>query len=456
MLLALFLLTAVPAPAQAGVHPSTATQPELAEELVTPPAPKVVLTHWDEAVGRLRARSVELRTALAQLELAGAQARLTLSPLLPEVRASLSVQERLAGRSSLLVEGGDGNVDVGGGTDESRPTSPLVALRASVVQSVINVPAWQALSAARARERAAGASARDAWRLLVRELARSLVAVVAAERVVELNGTGLAQARERHRLTQEAERLGTGRKLDTLRTGRDLEIARAELLSSVESLRRARDGLGLALGADTEVGVAPGFRLDGLRDELSTLCRPLRGEPRADLLAASQQVQAAEREVAEARAAYVPTLGVQSSLTAISVDPGVARVSTWNIAAVLEVPIWDGGTRGATERAERANLAVAGEQLESVRRTLGVEVARARRGVALAEALRLTARRARDAASQTDTLTQEAFREGVATSLELVQSAEELREAERTLALRELDLVQARVEALMVEAECPL
>ncbi|QRO00629.1 TolC family protein [Archangium violaceum] len=456
MLLALFLLTAVPAVTEAGVPPPAATEPELAEELITPPAPEVVLTRWDEAVGRLRARSVELRTALAQLELAGAQARLTLSPLLPEVRASLSAQQRLAGRNSLTIEGGDGNVDVDEDADESRPTSPLVSLRASAVQTVLNVPAWQALSAARARERAVHASARDTWRLLVRELARGLVAVVAAERVVELNRMGLTQALARHRLTQEAEQLGSGRKLDTLRTGRDLELARAELLSSVESLRRARDGLGLALGADAEVGLAPGFRLDGLRDELATLCRPLRGEPRADLVAASQQLQAAEREVAGARAAYVPTLGLQSSLTALSVDPGVARVSTWNIAAVLEVPIWDGGTRGATVRAERANLAVAGEQLESVRRTLGVEVARARRGVALAEALRVAARRARDAASQTDTLTQEAFREGVATSLELVQSAEELREAERTLALRELDLVQARVEALMVEAECPL
>ncbi|MFY0524368.1 TolC family protein [Archangium gephyra] len=131
-------------------------------------------------------------------------------------------------------------------------------------------------------------------------------------------------------------------------------------------------------------------------------------------------------------------------------------MSVWNIAAVLEVPLWDGGVRGATVRAERANLAVAEQQLESVRRALDVEVEQARRGVALAEALRVAARRARDAAARTDALTQEAFREGVGTSLELVQSAEELREAERTLALRELDLVQARVEALMVEAACPL
>jgi len=457
MLLALFLLAAVPASGEAGVPASANTEPESVAELTVPPAPEVVLTTWDEAVGRLRARSVELRTALAQLELAGAQGRLALAPLLPGVSASLSLQERLAGGGgSLVVEGGGGGINVGGDEGESRPTSPLLALRANVTQSVLNVPAWQQLSAARARERAASASAQDTWRLLVRELARSLVSVVAAERVVELNRMSLAQAQERHRLTLEAERLGSGRKLDALRTARDLEVARAELLSSVESLRRARAGLGLALGADAEVGLAPGFRLDGLSDELAALCRPLKGESRADLVAASEAIHAAQREVAGARAAYVPRLGVQSSLTALSVDPGVARVSVWNIAAVLEVPLWDGGVRGATVRAERANLAVAEQQLESVRRALDVEVEQARRGVALAEALRVAARRARDAAARTDALTQEAFREGVGTSLELVQSAEELREAERTLALRELDLVQARVEALMVEAACPL
>ncbi|MCP3140709.1 TolC family protein [Pyxidicoccus sp. QH1ED-7-1] len=155
-----------------------------------------------------------------------------------------------------------------------------------------------------------------------------------------------------------------------------------------------------------------------------------------------------------ARAEYAPTLGLQSSLTATSVTPGTARVNQWNIAAVLGFSLWDGGARGAAVRTERANRAIADQQLESVRRALSVEVAQARRGVALAEAQQLTARRAREAAALTDQLTGEAFREGVGTSLELVQSAEELREAERTLALRELELVQARVDSLMAEAEC--
>ncbi|MDY7229518.1 TolC family protein [Hyalangium rubrum] len=451
----LLLLAAAPPSLEASASPAAADAHEPALELMTPPAPQVVLTTWEEALARLRARSVEVLLALSQLELAGAQARLALSPLLPNVSATASAQERLAGQGSLTVDGG-GSIPVGGDDEGPRPTSPLLSLRASATQSVIDVPAWYRLSAARSRERAAEASAQDTWRRVLREFARSLVAIVSAERAVEINRAALALAQARHQLTLESERLGVGRKLDTLRTARDLEVTHAELLSSVESLRRAREGLGLALGANTEVGLASGFRLEGLRDSLATLCHPLWGTPRSDLVAAQQEVQAAESSVGGARTEFVPALGLQSTVTAITVDPGFARVNSWNIVALLELPLWDGGARGATVRAERANLSLAEQRLESVRRALELELSQARRGVALAEALRRAAERSREAASQTEVLTREAFREGVGTSLELVQSAVELREAERTLVLRELELVQARVEALMAEAACAL
>jgi outer membrane protein TolC len=454
MLPVLLLLATTPALPEASPPALTAAEPEPGLELMIAPAPPVVLATWDEALGRLRTRSVELFLALGQLELAGAQARLALSPLLPSISGSASVQERLAG-GSLTLDGG-GSIPIDEDPDSPRPTAPLVTLRASATQSLLDVPAWYRLSAARARERAAQASAQDTWRLVLREFARSLVALVAAERAVEINRAALAAAQARHQLAQQAEQLGVGRKLDTLRTTRDLEVTRAELLSSVESLRRAREGLGLALGAGGEVGLAPSFRIHGLRDSLNALCKPLLGAPRLDLVAAKEQVQAAERTVSGARTEYAPTLGVQSTLTAITVNPGFAQVNSWNILALLELSFWDGGARGATVRAERANLTLAEQQLENVLRALELELAQARRGVALAEALRQAAERSREAAAQTDSLTQEAFREGVGTSLELVQSAVELREAERTLALRELDLVQARVEALMVEATCAL
>jgi outer membrane protein TolC len=412
-----------------------------------------VLDSWEEALARLRARSVDLQLVRADLLRAEAQARLALAPLLPSLSGSLSLQEDLAG-GGVLTGGGGGGIPVGGDDDGPSPTSPLVSARADLRQSVFDATLWQQLSSARALEESARLAVADGWRVLVRGLARSLVAVVAAERTAEVDRVGLAQAEERLRLTQEAERLGTGRKLDVLRTSRDVEVARADALASGESLRRVREALGLALGARGEVGVRPGFTLGGLVQGVRQQCEPLWGGTRADVLAARKAVEAARRELDGARLSYAPSLGLQSSFVALTVDPGFARVRTWNVAAVLEVPLFDGNARAATVRAQEAALQQAEGQLEQVERTVSVEVLQARRAVALAEAFREAALRGREAAAQTDTLTREAFRQGVGTSLELVQSALELRQAERTLALRELDLVQARVDTLLAEASC--
>jgi outer membrane protein TolC len=62
---------------------------------------------------------------------------------------------------------------------------------------------------------------------------------------------------------------------------------------------------------------------------------------------------------------------------------------------------------------------------------------------------------ARDLAAENDRLTRTAYLEGRGTSLELVTAAQGLREAEIQLALREFDLVKARIAAILALATCP-
>jgi hypothetical protein len=62
---------------------------------------------------------------------------------------------------------------------------------------------------------------------------------------------------------------------------------------------------------------------------------------------------------------------------------------------------------------------------------------------------------ARALAAETDRLTRVGYVEGQGTSLELVIAAAGLREADITLALREFDLVKARVLAVLALANCP-
>src|SRR6185369_5500135 len=119
---------------------------------------------------------------------------------------------------------------------------------------------------------------------------------------------------------------------------------------------RAREALGLALGFDQAIGVAPSFNLQGLVAETQADCAPLKAlSERPDLLAASTQLESARESRRQASAGYLPTVGITSNALAYTTDPALGRVSTWNIAAVLSVPIWEGGLRGGLVR-ERAGV----------------------------------------------------------------------------------------------------
>ncbi|HYO72062.1 MAG TPA: TolC family protein, partial [Archangium sp.] len=273
--------------------------------------------------------------------------------------------------------------------------------------------------------------------------------------VAELNRVGLRQALERAALTQRSFELGAGTQLDVVRVRQDVEVARQSLISGDEQLRRAREALGLSLGLPQEVGVSTSFQLQGLVEQTQATCTPLKalGE-RPDLEAARAQVDSAHESTRQASAGYLPTLGINSNLNAITTEPGPGRLATWSIAAVLSVPLWEGGGRAGIVR-ERAGLEQqAAETLERTRRDVEVEVARARRSVEVAESLVKTATEARELSARTDQLTRRAFEVGRGSSLELVQSGAALRQAELALALREFELVQARLDAFLTEARC--
>jgi outer membrane protein TolC len=74
--------------------------------------------------------------------------------------------------------------------------------------------------------------------------------------------------------------------------------------------------------------------------------------------------------------------------------------------------------------------------------------------VQVAEQARQVAEKTRDLARETDRLTRVSFGLGRGTSLELVDAGRQLRDAESTLALREFDVVQAKIRALLALSLC--
>jgi outer membrane protein, multidrug efflux system len=411
-----------------------------------PPAARQ-LASWEEAVALFERRSSDLRVAAAEVARAQGQRRTALAALLPTLdgtaQASFSLLPAPAGLDPTLA------ASLGFGSSQ--------ALSLAATLSLVDLRTWNALAQAADAERAAALSLDDARRLLLLDLAQALLTAVTSERVAELARAGLRDALERLQLTERSSRAGAGSELDVSRARQDVEVARSPVVTGDEAVRRAREALGLALGLAEQVGVTPGFQLDGLADRVAGRCRTLASlEARADVLAARARVDVAERGALGVKAQFLPTLGVRSTAQ-LSTLPGTASASllpSWNLLAVLSVPLWDGGARYGGMRAADAVAEQARAREDQVGRAARVDLDRARRGVEVAETARLVAARALEHASRSDQLVRRSFEGGLGTSLELVTAAAALRQQQLTLALREYDVLRARVAALFALAEC--
>lgn len=456
LILAIALVVSGVAAAQQppAVPPPTPFKPVISDPMLEPaPSPEQRVRSWQEAMDLLRSRSTDLRNAEAGVARAEGRWRQSLSSLLPNVRATATSAYDILNPDTPPPVVGAGNIAAA--VQGRKAAVPTAVAGITLNQTLLDFGALRGLSSSSANKQSAEANLEDVRRRTTQGLARALVAVVAAERAAELNRLGLRQALERAALTQRTFELGAGTQLDVIRGQQDVAVARGALISGDEQLRRTREALGLALGLPTEVGVQQGFNLDGLLAETRAQCKELQpGELRADIRSANAQVESAAQSRAQAAAGYLPTLGLASGAYAVATDPPGARVTTWSIQAVLTVPIWEGGLRNGLIFERRGLETQAEQSAENVRRGEEIEKSRAQRGVDVADQLMRNAKDARDLAQRLDELTRKSFEIGRSTSLELVQSAVLLRQAELTLALREFELVQARLDAFLTEAQC--
>lgn len=452
-------------PAQA-TSPSTATAPSggVGTAWAAPPAPSVddpmlspppaaarEISSWGDAVSLSRARSTDLATAVSEIRRAEAQTRTALAAVLPTLKGTVNYPHQfLTKETTVLGSPGQPTRTI------STPQSNYVNGNLTLTQSIVDVQAWHSIKTSKANEQTARLSAEDTQRVITLGVATATVGVVAAERVAELNRLGLRTALERRELTARKRALGVGTSLDLLRADQDVSSSRAAIVSGDETLRKSREALGLALGLKEQVGVSRSIQIDGVVAEAERTCPRIRelGE-RADIAAAEQRVVVADRNVGNVARSFLPTLAAQSTLasTTAQLGGGTPR-TTWNVSAVLSIPIWDGGARYGALGNTRALREQASIQVEAQRRAASIQIDQARRSVDVAEAALDVARQGRTLASEVDRLTQTAYRAGQGTSLELVIAASALRQANVELALREFDVVRARLEALFALARC--
>jgi outer membrane protein TolC len=427
----------------AGSNSPTFVQPTISDPMLAPPeAAPAEIRSWDDALAMMQ-RSPDFLVAVDAVQRTLAQHRIALAGVLPTLYAAGQYAHNF-NTLSIVID----TIAI------VSPPPTVWSIGATLSWNILNPRAIYGLGTADLNTDVANLSLADRRRVLAASVVSAMLSTLAAGRVAELDRVGLRAALERLVLTQTRLKFARGTQLDIDRAQQDVAAARAQLISGDESLRQARETLGLALGSPTPLAAPATLELEGFERAVAQTCHLSHDvEQRADVAAARTRVDLAKRQITDAKLQFAPTLNVQSSVsdaTASTLGP----TEIWSVGATLTLPLYDGGARYGALRDAKAAADQAMQQLSGLRIQAMIEIARAQRAIAVDTAERDVAQQQRDLAARVDQRTREGYAAGLGTSLDLVTSAQALRQAEIDLVILDFQVAQARAGAVLVNAEC--
>lgn len=376
------------------------------------------------------ANNRDLRTAALRIEEARALYDIQWSERLPNINAAASAQR-------VRTPAG---------------TSPVgTALVANTYQVGLNLAAFELDFFGRVRSLSEAALAqylateeahRSARISLVAEVAKAYLAERAFAEQLELAQRTLASREQAYRLAQQRFEVGASSALDLRQS--EVLVQTARVAQATLARQRAQAQNALALLAGTPLADLPAPQTLAAQDIETGIPAGLPSEllaRRPDIRASEQRLMAANANIGAARAAFFPRISLTAGLGTASRElSGLfeAGSASWSFVPQLALPIFDAGRN-------RANL-----DLAQVRRNIAVAdyekaIQQAFREVADA----LVARAALDEQIEAQRLVQEAqaarleladqrYRNGIASSLDVL-------DAERELFSAQQSLVQARL-----------
>lgn len=430
---------AEPTPAPAEFRP-----PAVADPLLGPvtDAPRVVRS-WGEAIALLRTQAPTYLSSYQGVLRAQAQQRVALAAALPQLNGQASFTHQFIVNTTEVQ-----------GMARETPPQDVLGVSAQLVVPVFSPRVLYGLGTAERTVDVARLTLQEARRELARQVVDAMLATLASQRVSALNRQGLRAALERRELAQARLRFGQSPQLDADRAEQDVNSARTALIQGDEALFQVREQLGNLLGSSTPIGAAPELDLGALERAIVETCSIRRDiELQPQVAASRARLELARRAITDAELRVAPSLSIGSQAgwqSRVSLGPR----GQWSVQALLSLPFYDGGARYGLEDEARALAAQAREELTAVRLRALTSVARAQRAVQVSEASQQVARQQRDLAQRVDQRIREGYARGVGTSLDLVISAQSLRQAETNLALLDFEVGKARAGAVLANAEC--
>ena len=286
---------------------------------------------------------------------------------------------------------------------------------------------------------------------LITSVANGWLTLLADEELLDITRQTLTTREDTLRLTKMRFDNGVSSEIDFQLANSLAETARATYAQQQRTRLQDENALALLLGAPAPTEALAGARgLAGaapMPDVPAGLPSDLLIE-RPDIRAAEQQLIAANANIGAARAAFFPKVSLTTSIgTASTQFSGLFDSGTkaWSFAPQITLPIFDAGRNQANLDSARAGREIAVAQYEKSIQSAFREVGDALAGrVTLGEqarALRATA----DAEAVRYKLADLRYRNGIASSLDLLDSQRSLFTAQQAAVQVQLQLLQNQV-----------
>ena len=304
--------------------------------------------------------------------------------------------------------------------------------------------------AAQAQALAAEENRRTLHIALVAAVAATHLALLADDELLALTQRTLDSRNESLRLVRLRYERGTASELDLQQALSLVSNARATLAAGQRQRALDENALVLLLGAPLPADLPPALPLSGWSAgaALPAGLPSALLERRPDIRGAEAQLVAAEANLGAARAAFFPQITLTASAGTISNElTGLFKSGSWGLSAASQalITLFDAGRNRANERAAQAALQAAVAQYDKSVQTAFREVADALAGRAtLGEQLDALRQQEQADAKRMD-LAELRLRNGVASSLDVLDAQRSLFATQQQALLAQLAQAQNQV-----------
>jgi outer membrane protein len=324
------------------------------------------------------------------------------------------------------------------------------AFNATASYSVLNAAGWAAKNQAADRVGTAKAGAEETRLQVAVSAAQAYLAVIAAERQVEITVRNRDTAKALEDYGRTRYEAGQGSRLNHVRSVQQLRSADGLVELAQLLVSRAQEALGVAVFAPGPLDAKgpPTLPAASVPADDSWLDR------RPDIRLRTSELEGAERVASDAWKNWLPTVTAYFTPQYITPAGLFEPQKTWRAFFQLNVPIFDGTLR-PQKRVFVAEREAARLRLDALENEARSEVRLALESVRRTERIATAVGQAADAAREALHISEIAYRAGATTNIEVVQAQQIARNAEIEAAVADDRLLQARLDLLVALGQFP-